>query len=609
MTSYPAVDQIGHHRAPERTCSTGHEHAHVSGPYPVRDSALPSCAPWTSHSSPARRSSCAIWPTARRVDSVFVVRERSPPPEEATATPFLKLQLGDVTGAVEAVVWDGVDEIAEAAAPGAAVRVAGPLRRRCALRRLPHGARRCARPSRTSTSRPTSLEAPPTPCRADGRRPRGADRARCSSRTCASCSSASSARAPRPASAGARRPPPSIYHQAYRHGLLEHCLSVAQGVSAMAATVPGHRPRRRGHRRAAARHRQDRGLRADERRDRAHRRRQAPGRDPARLLPRAPRDRADRRASRPSSPQAVLHIVLSHHGKLEHGSPVVPCTREATLVHMIDNLGGTLGSFDRIEKALADGEQLVGASTAALSGSAFFARRERAASAPADPANSGTWRRARAGGPRFPALSWATNGQGHREAHPAAVADLVPDGGAAAGLGARDQAGRRGLLADERRGLRAPLLRRPRGARVARHRTEGGEAGRGLLRGRELHAAAGELLPAGDRVLRRGAGRAAHGAHAARRRVRLRGAAAAGAAAALLGQALAADGARAALRGAGRDRRAPAGASCRSGCRRSRPRSSAARRSSSTTTRSAATPRRSARWTPTTCSSGAASST
>jgi 3'-5' exoribonuclease len=51
----------------------------------------------------------------------------------------------------------------------------------------------------------------------------------------------------------------------------------------------------------------------------------------------------------------VLHIILSHHGSLEHGSPVVPCTREATLVHMIDNLGGRLGSFDRLEKELAPG--------------------------------------------------------------------------------------------------------------------------------------------------------------------------------------------------------------------------------------------------------------
>ena len=55
--------------------------------------------------------------------------------------------------------------------------------------------------------------------------------------------------------------------------------------------------------------------------------------------------------------QAVLHVILSHHGALEHGSPVLPCTREATLVHMIDNLGGKLGSFDRLEKELADGQQ------------------------------------------------------------------------------------------------------------------------------------------------------------------------------------------------------------------------------------------------------------
>src|SRR5262249_21755596 len=54
--------------------------------------------------------------------------------------------------------------------------------------------------------------------------------------------------------------------------------------------------------------------------------------------------------------QAVLHIILAHHGSLEHGSPVVPCTREATLVHMIDNLGGKLASFDRLERALAEGE-------------------------------------------------------------------------------------------------------------------------------------------------------------------------------------------------------------------------------------------------------------
>ena len=57
----------------------------------------------------------------------------------------------------------------------------------------------------------------------------------------------------------------------------------------------------------------------------------------------------------------------------------------------------------------------------------------------------------------------------------------------------------------------------------------------------------------GHQVHRRGAGRAAHGAVAAGRRVRLRRAAAPGAAAALLGQALAAVGAREPVGGAGGD--------------------------------------------------------
>jgi 3'-5' exoribonuclease len=75
---------------------------------------------------------------------------------------------------------------------------------------------------------------------------------------------------------------------------------------------------------------------------------------------------------------AVLHIILSHHGTLEHGSPVVPCTREATLVHMIDNLGGRLGSFDRLERELPAGSRWSGYDRA-IGGGAWFASRDRAA--------------------------------------------------------------------------------------------------------------------------------------------------------------------------------------------------------------------------------------
>jgi 3'-5' exoribonuclease len=48
--------------------------------------------------------------------------------------------------------------------------------------------------------------------------------------------------------------------------------------------------------------------------------------------------------------RALLHIVLSHHGRLEHGSPVAPCSREAALVHAMDKLSGTMGAFDRLER-------------------------------------------------------------------------------------------------------------------------------------------------------------------------------------------------------------------------------------------------------------------
>lgn len=38
----------------------------------------------------------------------------------------------------------------------------------------------------------------------------------------------------------------------------------------------------------------------------------------------------------------ILHIVLSHHGRLEFGSPVLPKTPEALLVHHLDDLDGKL---------------------------------------------------------------------------------------------------------------------------------------------------------------------------------------------------------------------------------------------------------------------------
>jgi 3'-5' exoribonuclease len=146
------------------------------------------------------------------------------------------------------------------------------------------------------------------------------------------------------------------YHQAYRHGLLEHCLSVAQAVSATSATFPGID--RDVAVTGALLH--DIGkLDAYELIGEA-----ISMSDEGRLYGEIPLGYFQVRTAidsldgfPPETAQALLHIILSHHGSLEHGSPVVPCTREATLVHMIDNLGGRLGSFDRIQKALPVGEQ------------------------------------------------------------------------------------------------------------------------------------------------------------------------------------------------------------------------------------------------------------
>lgn len=168
-------------------------------------------------------------------------------------------------------------------------------------------------------------------------------------------------------------PAAKTYHQAYRHGLLEHTLSVAQAVSAAANFFPGI----------------DRDVAVTGALLHDIGKCVAYNDDPLAIdLTDAGRLQGEiplgyyavRRAIEdlpgfdPSLAQCVLHIILSHHGSLEHGSPVVPATREAVLVHMIDNLGGRLGSFDRLERQLPAGESWSGFDRA-LSGSAFFAQR------------------------------------------------------------------------------------------------------------------------------------------------------------------------------------------------------------------------------------------
>jgi len=55
------------------------------------------------------------------------------------------------------------------------------------------------------------------------------------------------------------------------------------------------------------------------------------------------------------------HIIISHHGELEWGSPVVPLTPEAMLIHHIDNLDAKLNMvIDAIDSDLNRAEKFTG---------------------------------------------------------------------------------------------------------------------------------------------------------------------------------------------------------------------------------------------------------
>jgi len=169
-------------------------------------------------------------------------------------------------------------------------------------------------------------------------------------------------------------PAAKYYHQAYRHGLLEHSLGVAEAVSALSATFPGID---RDVAVAGALLHDIGKLDAY-----ASAGTSIEMTDAGRLQGEIALGYFRVRSAieqiedfPPALATALTHIVLSHHGTLEHGSPVVPCTREATLVHMADNIGGRLGSFDRLEQELRAGESWSGFDRA-LGSTAYFGGRE-----------------------------------------------------------------------------------------------------------------------------------------------------------------------------------------------------------------------------------------
>jgi 3'-5' exoribonuclease len=267
---------------------------------------------------------------------------------------YLKLTLGDRTGALPAVVLDDVEAARAVCRAGDVVHVVGTFSVD------PHfGGRLVVDQVRPAAEGEYDREAlidgpgrPAGPMEADLRELIATVQDRHLRRLLGSALGEDAEAWPRFRDAPAAK----HYHQAYRHGLLEHSLTVAQAVSAISATFPGID--RDVAVTGALLH--DIGkLDAYELHGDA-----IEMSDQGRLYGEISlgyyrvRTLIESIDGFPAeTAQAVLHIILSHHGSLEHGSPVVPCTREATLVHMADNLGGRLGSFDRVEKALPAGAQ------------------------------------------------------------------------------------------------------------------------------------------------------------------------------------------------------------------------------------------------------------
>jgi 3'-5' exoribonuclease len=303
------------------------------------------------------------------IDQVLLVREAERRQRRDGVGDYLRLSLGDRTGAVACMVWEELGEIEGLARAGEAVHVRG--RYTVHPRFGPQINLRGLREPAPGSYSPEDLRDGPAhtveQLQAELRELLATVRQPHLRELLERVLGESSELW------GAYRLAPAAkhYHQAYRHGLLEHCLGVAQAVSATSATFPGI----------------DRDVAVTGALLHDIGKLEAYTDDPGAIdLTDAGRLQGEialgyyriRRLIEeiegfPAElAQAVTHIILSHHGSLEHGSPVVPCTREATLVHMLDNLGGRLGSFDRLEKELAPGKRW-SSYDRALEGSAFFA--------------------------------------------------------------------------------------------------------------------------------------------------------------------------------------------------------------------------------------------
>ncbi|MCK9248383.1 MAG: HD domain-containing protein [Solirubrobacteraceae bacterium] len=151
-----------------------------------------------------------------------------------------------------------------------------------------------------------------------------------------------------------RAPAARHHHEAYPHGLLEHTMRVTDGVALLAPTIAG--VDRDVAVAGALLH--DIGKADAYEPDPVDPQMSEPGRLEGHIvlgyeiLRRAV---DDVEGFPDATARSLRHVVLSHHGRLEYGSPVVPATREAILVHHVDDLTARMGIVDRLERDAAPG--------------------------------------------------------------------------------------------------------------------------------------------------------------------------------------------------------------------------------------------------------------
>jgi len=305
---------------------------------------MPVAAPKTTH-QPLLRNRAADTP----VDCVLLVRDLDRR-QKRDSSPFLRMTLADRSGTVPAVLWRAEADDEPAVEPGAPIHLHGKLTEhpRYGRQIVVSG---LAEPDSQDIDWTRLVDGPARPT---------AELLEDLDALLGSISDPGLARlmhrllgADTPLGIAYRHAPAAKYnHHAYPHGLLEHSVQVAHLVSAGAAVFPsierdlalcGALLHDIGKLDAYA----SVGASIDLT-------------DPGRLEGEIPlgyyrvrREIEEHGDVPPELARRLLHIILAHHGCLEHGSPVMPSTREAAVVHAMDKLSGTMGAFDRLEKETA----------------------------------------------------------------------------------------------------------------------------------------------------------------------------------------------------------------------------------------------------------------